>query len=279
MNSELEHLPWTDARGQKAECIEACLPPYARKFISDTPILDDLLRLLKPPYSSDMVHSESVIKPEELISLYDLVMREKLYEKEYKEYPLADARAFVREQYANIKEGLSTATIEARAFNSLALTLFAMRYAYGEGNRPFEPRMTQRLALLRGVNEALKPESKGYVESMPTGQGKSSVIIPGLLPTLLLIKPHWDVITQRPITRRASMQRFWKLAQYFDISTSELLPNGRGMFGNGRVPIGKNAERSILDAQVTFLLREDLGHLLERELQKMGDILALNPRI
>lgn len=258
----------------------ASFPPGVKNFLKPHP-LDSLKRTLTP-YETTIHLSTKAAKVAELASRLHPIEAAQLMRLDQKERTYAELfekshkplEVFVSRLYNQIKA--STDPLDTRTHDTLALTTFAMSRVFAQDDRKFELWPTNRLALVRGINSWLEDShtDNGLIIQSATSAGKSLTVTPGILPALLLIRPHIDVAAQRPTTRDRNEQRFKKLADVFSIRVGTFAPEKTiQRVRPGLISVSLEPEHEALFHDVTFLKLEDLGLQLIREIQ------TKNPRI
>jgi hypothetical protein len=248
------------------------LPSHVREHWCSKPMADKWKSAWLPPDSEQNVVLESKITPNEIRDAAKLRQLEEIIGGDFTASGL-EIGDFVSDRYNQLKTlPVSYDTLR----QSLALTLFSMRSAYqNEGYT--DAWETQRIGLIRAVHNLADEKSPGLVINLRSGMGKSSVLAMALIPPMLLVKKHVDVLSLTPLSRLNNARHFTPLGKIMGIQSAELTESTTIIQGdfpmmavgsiNQTQSLGLNTLKNpVIHPDVTFILGDDVGHTLLRQL-------------
>jgi hypothetical protein len=251
------------------------LPAHVKRdWMARNPILHAITNAFLPSDTETGVLEQSKITNEELRTLQALKTTEQNFQTTYIE---KGDPTYYQEEYASLKPTEGNPPTEASLLRSLALSLAAFKTAYPE----IEVWDTQRLALLRMTRALSRQDTKGLAIDLATGMGKSSVLIPCIIPTALLTTEHVDILSLTPLSRSTNARRFLRIGDLLGIQGAEitestsLFPRETKNEGPYTIISGgpvTQAQETALKNPVVFAIRTDIGHHVLRQTGKGGDI-------
>jgi preprotein translocase subunit SecA len=230
---------------------------------------DELRKHLLPPDSEQTVQLESKISIEEMKQMFEIKSEEHTF--------IANAESkggsYFETEFKNLQtQWENTSAEDTKTQKTLINKSCALGLAvYKESYPDIDVWDTQRVALIRMANNFLDTKTDGLVVNLPTGMGKTSVLIPTIIPTALMVCGHVDVTNLTPVSRRESFDRFTPMAHHLGLTISEVSDRSEILSKTGRRKYmdGNGGKHSASEkSDVSFSLPEEQGFQLMTDIFK-----------
>jgi preprotein translocase subunit SecA len=183
--------------------------------------LDSLHLGILPPDSETAVRIESKISPKETGRLLEIKSLEQTFIENAGKH---ENEPYFKTEFESLKsQWAETPASDFKKREKLINQSCALGLAVYKASYPsIDVWDTQRVALVRMSENFLDTKTDGLIINLATGMGKSSVLIPTILPTAYMVHGHADVTSLTPASRSESIHRFAPLAKHLGMTIGEL---------------------------------------------------------